>query len=125
MDYDKITERIIISYDFHSKKEYDEYMDEHPKADKSNHKLLDLKKNTSKNTDKYDKVREKVEESTSKKNSGSLSIKISGSCDIVKDLLSAIGGSKSVKEEENGSCTGSISLSNEKAVKLLSALRGK
>ena len=125
MDYGQIVEKIIVSYDFHNKKEYDEYMDEHPKANKSNHKIVELIKKPSKN-DKYDKIRKKVEDQTKGKSSGgNINIKVSGSCETVKELLSAMGGSSSVKENEDGSCVGSISLGKEKAEKLISAIRGK
>ena len=127
MDYSRITERIVTSYDFHSKKEYDEYMEEHPKANKSIHKIVDTKKDTSKDkTDKYEKVRKKVEENIKEKEfDGNLTLSISGSCDMVKGILSAIGGSESFKEKENGRCVGNVSLNKKKADMLLSTLRRK
>ena len=52
-------------------------------------KIVDVVKDTSSST-KYDKIRKKVEKQTKrKKGDGNLDIKISGSCEIVKNLLSS------------------------------------
>ena len=121
-----MVDRIIVSYDFHSKKEYDEYMDEHPKADKSNHKVLDqTPAKDKKNNKKFEKIRKKVEQHTTKDGEGDLDIKISGSCDMVKNLVSAIGGKTRFEEGENGRCTGHMSLNDKNAEKLLASVRGK
>jgi hypothetical protein len=128
MKYDQMVEKIIVSYDFHSKKEYDEYMDAHPKADKSNHKIVDLITKKDKNDSKLDKIREKVEKHTTKDSGGegNVEIKISGSCDMVRNLVSAIGGkSTRVEEDKSGRCTGFLKLNDDDAKKLLSSVRGK
>jgi hypothetical protein len=126
MKYDQIIEKVIVSYDFHSKKEYDEYMDAHPKADKSNHKIVDLITKKDKNDSKIDKIREKVEEHTTKEgDKGSVDIKISGSCDMVRNLVSAIGGkSTRVEEDKSGRCAGFLKLNEDDAKRLLSSVRG-
>ncbi len=127
MSYDQMVERIIISYDFHSKKEYDEYMDAHPKADKSNHKVVDLSADKDKKDTKVESIRKKVEKYTPKgKGEGSLEVKISGSCDMVKSLLSAISGkSTRLEESKSGRCTGHINLNDKEAEKFLASVRGR
>jgi len=126
MNYDQIVKKIIVSYDFHSQKEYDEYMDVHPKADKSNHKIVDLITDKTKKDDKLDKIRKNVEKHTTKKDGeGSLEVKVSGSCDMVKNLLSAIGGKTRLEEGKSGRCVGYINLNDNAAEKFLASVRGK
>ena len=73
-----------------------------------------------------DKIRKKVEKNTAKKDGeGNLEVKVSGSCDMVKNLLSAIGDKTRLEEGKSGRCVGYINLNDNAAEKFLASVRGK